>query len=307
MKRDLFRRYVWLVDAVKQGKPTFEEIADEWLRSPLNDDGSPLALRTFHNHRDAIENLFGIRIPCDRSDHNRYYIADDGKKDSTRMKVWMLQTLSLSNTIHRQSDLDSRILLDVTPEEKFGMMTVIEAMKREKCIGFDYSVPSADGRTDFVIAPYCLRLWKSDWYLLGLDMETGSLRTFDLARIVSIYISTLKFRYPADFSGEEYFKNYFGMHVDSKEPVQTIRMRIYGHARDYIRTMPLHHTQREVQADHEYSVFTYNFVPTADFKRTILSMGHEVEILSPPSLRDSLREDIDKMQSRYAMPIAGGV
>ena len=78
MKRDLFRRYVWLVDVIRHAKSiTYEEISELWKESPLNTDQSPLALRTFHNHRDAIAQLFGIRIHCNRSDHE-YYIQQDG-------------------------------------------------------------------------------------------------------------------------------------------------------------------------------------------------------------------------------------
>ena len=62
MTRDLFRRYIWLVETVySSGRITFEEIANKWKRSSLN-NGTSLVLRTFHNHRAAIEELFGILI-----------------------------------------------------------------------------------------------------------------------------------------------------------------------------------------------------------------------------------------------------
>ena len=42
---------------------TFEEIAKNWETSNLN-DGKPLARRTFHEHRKAIKELFGVEIKC---------------------------------------------------------------------------------------------------------------------------------------------------------------------------------------------------------------------------------------------------
>ena len=37
MTRDLFRRYIWLVETVySSGRITFEEIANKWKRSSLN-------------------------------------------------------------------------------------------------------------------------------------------------------------------------------------------------------------------------------------------------------------------------------
>ena len=58
---NLFNRYIWLVDIIyRRGSITFEEINASWQRSMLNLDGDDLPLRTFHNHRKAIEQMFDI-------------------------------------------------------------------------------------------------------------------------------------------------------------------------------------------------------------------------------------------------------
>lgn len=303
MKRDLFCRYVWLLDIVRHGnRPTYEAIANAWLESPLNEDGSPLALRTFHNHREAIEHLFGIRILCNRSDHNRYYIADD-ENQNTQLKIWMLQTLSNSNTIHRQSSLQNRILLDTTPEEKYGLLSLIEAMKREKCVDIVYSVPNSNGKTSFRIAPYCVRFWKNAWYLLGKDIDDLQLITFDIERIVSISLCDERYRFPYDFSCNEYFKAFFGMNVESRLPIQPIKIKVKNQSCNLLRTKPLHHSQKEVLADLDFSVFLYNFVPTDDFISEILAMGPDAEVISPLSLRERVKSHIAEMQNLYNQPV----
>ena len=64
---NLFNRYVWLVDIIyRRGEITFEEINEYWQRSLLNMDGEDIPLRTFHNHRKAIEQMFDINIECDK-------------------------------------------------------------------------------------------------------------------------------------------------------------------------------------------------------------------------------------------------
>ena len=66
MAKNLFNRYVWLVNTIYEaGKITFEEISNRWERSALG-DGAPLPLRTFHNHRKEIEALFDINIECNK-------------------------------------------------------------------------------------------------------------------------------------------------------------------------------------------------------------------------------------------------
>ena len=70
---NLFNRYVWLVDIIyRRERITFEEINDYWLRSSLNLTGDDIPLRTFHNHRKAIEQMFDINIECDKWDGYRY-------------------------------------------------------------------------------------------------------------------------------------------------------------------------------------------------------------------------------------------
>ena len=66
MARDLFRRYIWLVDTINRAKRiTFGEINQKWKNSTIS-EGNDLPLRTFHNHREAIEETFNILIVCDK-------------------------------------------------------------------------------------------------------------------------------------------------------------------------------------------------------------------------------------------------
>ena len=59
----LFNRYVWLVETIlRAGRITFEEINDKWNRSRLNYSGDVIPLRTFHNHRQAIEEMFDVTV-----------------------------------------------------------------------------------------------------------------------------------------------------------------------------------------------------------------------------------------------------
>lgn len=54
MAKDLFNRYIWLVDTIYRANGiTFEEINDRWVRSSMS-DGIDLPLKTFHNHRRAL-------------------------------------------------------------------------------------------------------------------------------------------------------------------------------------------------------------------------------------------------------------
>jgi hypothetical protein len=87
MSRDLFNRYIWLVDVIYRSKRiTFKEINNKWEKTENISDGKPLPLRTFHNQRNQIEEIFDINIECDKKT-NEYYIdnADDMEKGGIRL------------------------------------------------------------------------------------------------------------------------------------------------------------------------------------------------------------------------------
>ncbi|MCL2074390.1 MAG: hypothetical protein FWH18_10735 [Marinilabiliaceae bacterium] len=96
----LFNRYEWLVDVVnRNGSLTFKDINQKWQNSNLNDRGSEMPKRTFHDHRDAIRDMFGIDIECNKRDRFKYYIENPEvlKNRGTRNK--MLEILIEKNNI----------------------------------------------------------------------------------------------------------------------------------------------------------------------------------------------------------------
>lgn len=92
MTKDLFDKYIWLVDTIyRDGKITFEEINERWLRSRLS-EGEDIPLRTFHNWRIAIEQVFDININCNRKGgliaFRRYPIKCDWEQNgNNRYKI----------------------------------------------------------------------------------------------------------------------------------------------------------------------------------------------------------------------------
>lgn len=301
MNRDLFRRYVWLVDTVRHAKRIqYEQIADLWLKSVLNDDNSPLALRTFHNHRHAIENLFGIKILCDRGDRNHYYIFEGDDAESVRLKIWMMQKLGYSELDSYFPQLADRIILDKNPEDRFGLNVIIESIMKDRAVRLLYSIPTPDGKTTLLVAPYCIRYWNSHWYLVGKDFETGALHTFDLDRVVEIVMTDQKFSYPKDFSPRDCFKNSFGMELPGMGKPENVRLRICGSTRDKVRTLPLHNSQKEVLSTNDYSVFEYHVIPGDDFVSTVLSHGLDTQVVYPESLRLKIGDKIRQMADLYS-------
>ena len=84
---ELFQRYLWLIDIVHSaGEISRDEINRRWVNSPYNYDHEPeYAERSFHRHRDAILELFGIEIVCDKH-KNIYKIANIDEMDTNGLR-----------------------------------------------------------------------------------------------------------------------------------------------------------------------------------------------------------------------------
>ena len=70
-------------------------------------------------------------------------------------------------------------------------------------------------------------------------------------------------------------------------------------APNYLRTLPLHHSQRELVTTESYTDFSFDIRPTADFLDELLKHGDGIEILEPLDLREKMRQMLLAALKRY--------
>jgi predicted DNA-binding transcriptional regulator YafY len=61
----------------------------------------------------------------------------------------------------------------------------------------------------------------------------------------------------------------------------------------------LHHSQREIESNADYTIFEYKIAPTYDFIQEILSHGNQLEVLSPDAFRQQIKAIIQEMNTFY--------
>ena len=133
-----FNRYIWLLNILMQaGRLTFEEISNKWQHSSLS-DGRPLPLRTFHDHRKAVEDLFQVNILCDTFDGYKYYIEDLSVFNEDKTRQWLVNSFSMVNMITEGKQIKDRILLEEIPEGSAYLQTFVEAMKQNLILSITY-------------------------------------------------------------------------------------------------------------------------------------------------------------------------
>lgn len=295
-------RYIWLVDTlVRAGQKglTFEEINDKYRYNDSISNGSEYALRTFHDHRKSVEELFGIEIACNRSD-NRYYIRDtDDIKSPGYFRKWLLETISLNNTIAANDRLRDRILLEDVPSTTPALIPILDAMRENVMVNFLYHPFDKDvvnPYNDF--QPWTLKMYKRRWYVYGSVPEKG-MRIFSLDRISDVAPTGQTFQLPDDYNAGAAFFGTFGAYVTVKDEPQTILIKTDEWQAKYLRSLPLHKSQEEVERTPEYTIFSLFVKPTYDLKQEILTMNIHAEVLAPVAFREEIKKDLSTMLDKY--------
>ena len=96
--------------------------------------------------------------------------------------------------------------------------------------------------------------------------------------------------------------------MDDEYDIEEVRIKVYNdfHRVDYLRTLPLHSTQKEAETTSEYAVFTYRIRPTDDFLYAVLALGGDAEVLEPEWYRDYVVKELNRMLGRYGDARVGG-
>lgn len=302
MAKNYFNRYVWLIDTIRRhGYITFSDISSLWRSSALNEDGSSLPERTFFNHRDAIRDIFGIEIRFDKS--LGYYLSNDDLGDEG-IRGWLLTSLSVNNLISESAELRDRIIFENIPSGEKYLTVIIEAMKEGKVLEMSYKKFTDSEDRTYDVAPYCVKVYKQRWYMVAAPIgENGEQSDkpfiYALDRIQMLQQTRMDFQLPDGFSPEEYFVDRFGIVHDERYTPVKIRLKVWDRQRHYLRTLPLHHSQREVEITEEWSIFEYFMSPSWDLEQELLQYNDQVEVLGPQILRDMMIEHAWNMLHLY--------
>lgn len=296
MAKDLFGRYVWIVDTLNRyGKLTRAELNDLWKRSNKG-EGEDMPARTFFHYRRAIEENFNIDILCNSK--GEYYIPEDTGRQSRALTNWMLEQHAFSSAVRLSPDAAARIDVEDVPSAREFFPMVYEAVTHNQKIVFSYAgFNRARMEQDITFSPYMLKRYKQRWYMIGLKESGNDMRTYALDRVREMKLSRETFEIPVDYDPSEIFKDIIGV-TASKAPVRTVKLLADSTQAKYFRALPLHPSQEEMIGDRE-SVFTYRMKLNYELVHEILSLGSSVKVLAPKELVTMVTNELNATISLY--------
>lgn len=293
-------KYTWLIDTIRSaGKITHLELSEKWKNNIELSKGEKLHRNTLKRWIDGILTQFGIIISCERAGGYHYFIENPKDIEEDELKKWMIDSFTVGNILNENLGMKERILVDHIPSGCKWLTVIMWAMKESRILSITYESFTKRTPSTFLLAPYCVKAFQNRWYVLGLNSEYNQLRIYGLDRIHMAEPTDEKFKLPKDFNASDYFSHFYGIVVNEEiKPCQVVIRAEKPHA-FYVNSLPLHPTQKLIDETDEYADFELFLSPTYDFVLRLFQSAHMVEVLSPDSLRDTMKQWSESLYRKY--------
>ena len=249
-------------------------------------ENGPSSLRTLQRNIKTIEEVFGMEIQNVKGKGYRIVGRDPVYTD--RFKE-LLSEFEILSTV----DSDSGTRGYIIPEQRrmtfsVDIQKILRLIKQRRKVRFSYSLPRLGGKeAEYLAEPYFLKQSQNRWYLVAM-VEGVVLKCFELGRFKSFKVLDEDFIRDESVHAGNLFRDCFGIWDDSKMPVEDIRLRFSALDGRFIKTLPIHSSQKVAVETEEYVEVTLRLKITNDFVMALLSRSSSVEILAPQSLKDRM-------------------
>ncbi|MGM9768041.1 MAG: helix-turn-helix transcriptional regulator [Candidatus Cryptobacteroides sp.] len=295
MVTELISKYVWLIQTVsKAGLEglSLEEIQSRWERRW----DSPYSRRTFCNHRDAVAEIFGIDIECNRSTR-RYFIRYPESLEGNT--AWMVNTFTVKSLLELSRErLSGRVSVENIPSGQIYLADIMSAMLDNVKVVISYKKYSSAVQETLTVSPFALKEDMKRWYLIGFAEERKALRVYGLDRICSLRVTEDRFRLPAGFDVDDLFYDSYGVYIHNGDPAVEVVLECATDQAGFFRDLPLHPSQK-ISVGEDRAVISFRAVPNTRMIMDLCSFGSKIRILSPAVVRDAVIGEFRKALEKY--------
>ena len=282
MVSELIDKYIWLVqtfiDAGERGL-SLPEIADRWT---ARYGGESYPRRSFNNHREAVAEVFGIEIACNRST-NRYYIdAGESAVDKRQSVDWLVNTFTVNNLLTLSKErLSGRVSVEDIPSGQKWLVSVMQSMLDNTEMELHYRKYMSNDEEVRHIRPYAVKEFAKRWYIVAYSEEASALRVYAMDRILALKPTGEKFKMPKGFQVDDLFESSYGIYLPEGEEPVLVKLRTTLREAAYLQDLPLHPSQVFLGTEGDFCLFALRVIPNPNFIMELIKHGKRLEILEP--------------------------
>ena len=303
---------------------TIDDLVDECNEALRNADKPDVSKRTIQNDINTLEVDYGIKLDENlkrgkmrlyRYVNTNYTIPIFRINDTERHKlhdaIRVLEHLEgepmydWARTLLMQiegglfdDDSTPVVSFQINPDlkgiELFGKL--LQAIIKKRVLKLKYT-PYGKTPITTTIYPYHLKEYNDRWYLIAQAKGYDTYAHYALDRIDDFEEVAIPYKEP-EIEFDDYFDDVIGVTVP-EEDSEDVVLRINKPRFEYIRTKPLHLSQRIVEENDYFAVVTINVKVNKELEALVLSFGSDMEVLSPDSFRERIADKIKLMNQKY--------
>ena len=227
------------------------------------------------------------------------YIAEMDESSNADLHNRLISIMGVNSLLKDSKKLRDRILFEHVPSGEKFLAPIIEALRDHYSIQITHQGFGKPRPYTFVVEPYCLKMFKQRWYMLARSPYDDEFRVYGLDRILALESTGQKYDLPdGPCAAERIFRQVYGVTMLEGETEEII-ISISEDQAPYLRTLPIHPSQREIEPINGYPAFSFNVYPSAEFCQELFKYGSDLEVHEPKWLREDFAKDAAKTNNQY--------
>lgn len=189
--------------------------------------------------------------------------------------------------------------------------SLFTAISNKQVLALKYHTFKDPQVREVVVYPYLLKEYNNRWFLI-VGVEDGTILNFALDRIDDFKPMPHIDYIEPDEDLESRFDDIVGVTLFKDKPTEDILLWVNEEGYQYVKTKPLHGSQRDVKGEEDKAVrerypalqggrfFRLQCILNYELEQLLMSKMNQLVVLEPATLKDSLINRIKKMDSLYS-------
>ncbi|HLR37155.1 MAG TPA: WYL domain-containing protein [Chitinophagaceae bacterium] len=277
----------------------------ELIRRLQEDYDLNITSRTLERDFKMLENDFNIQVIYNRAE-NGYNI----KEQDDDQVINFLQFVGriyigelLREGLKEFNNLKEFIKLEDYSgfEGIHWIKTLLSAIKNKLEIRFQHTNYQKETLKSYILSPLQLREYQGRWYIIGIPKDESQIKTFGLDRIAKLQILGLSTIHFNDYQKQlSKFNHIVGLNYDASKDKELIELAVKPSQYKYLKTLPIHSSQtfEEKLSDGRIKISLF-LLPNYELIMELLKLGNQIEILHPKTLREKIKDILEKNLKQY--------
>lgn len=289
------KRLNLIITKIESSKhPSLQTIADY-----LNKHDCNIVHRTLQRDVEELRKEFSIILEYDKKQKG-YFIEKNSNTDEI---IQFIKNMSLQANLldfAKENQKSNAIIL----KEKYELKgieyipEILHAIQHHLQIDISYQKFYSTKERKYTIQPYALKEFLGRWYVVCVSKGQSEILKFGVDRILSLTTSEIKFKPNKNIDLEVHFSKMIGI-IANDEERENVVLSFTPFQANYIRTLPLHWSQKEILTNEHEVQFEYFIISNHELLQKILSYGDAVKVIQPNSLKKEHKNILKLALDKY--------